>query len=303
MKLVRSGALVIAAMIGINTQGNAALLDVIGPGINSDTTVADGTTLWSLVGGVTSSTPTGDNGKNAILRYYVVASGGGGTSVFSLGEIDPAFGGTGVAPIIASNGGSYSLVDPAAGASGRNVPNLTSLQVFAAPALPQGTGGPSTGINLSGLVTNPGSYTQSTLQTSFAPVQETVSGDKYTGVPLWTFINPSSLAHVTNQIVITSATDGYEVVLSLAELDPNLGGNPNNLLPYADTGTDFPGDGVARTILPLDNKHGRWVSNLSDVTVADAVPELSTWAMMILGFAGIGFMAYRRKSRPALMAA
>ena len=27
-----------------------------------------------------------------------------------------------------------------------------------------------------------------------------------------------------------------------------------------------------------------------------AVPEPSTWAMMILGFAGIGFMAYRRKS-------
>jgi hypothetical protein len=28
------------------------------------------------------------------------------------------------------------------------------------------------------------------------------------------------------------------------------------------------------------------------------VPEPSTWAMMILGFAGIGFMAYRRKSAP-----
>ena len=34
-----------------------------------------------------------------------------------------------------------------------------------------------------------------------------------------------------------------------------------------------------------------------------AVPEPSTWAMMMLGFAGIGFMAYRRKSKPALMAA
>ena len=37
--------------------------------------------------------------------------------------------------------------------------------------------------------------------------------------------------------------------------------------------------------------------------LSPAVPEPSTWAMMILGFAGIGFMAYRRKSRPALMAA
>jgi len=34
-----------------------------------------------------------------------------------------------------------------------------------------------------------------------------------------------------------------------------------------------------------------------------AVPEPSTWAMMIFGFAGVGFMAYRRKSKPALMAA
>jgi hypothetical protein len=34
-----------------------------------------------------------------------------------------------------------------------------------------------------------------------------------------------------------------------------------------------------------------------------AVPEPSTWAMMLLGFAGVGFMAYRRKSKPGLMAA
>jgi len=30
-------------------------------------------------------------------------------------------------------------------------------------------------------------------------------------------------------------------------------------------------------------------------TLAPAVPEPSTWAMMILGFCGVGFMAYRRK--------
>jgi hypothetical protein len=34
----------------------------------------------------------------------------------------------------------------------------------------------------------------------------------------------------------------------------------------------------------------------------NSVPEPSTWAMMILGFAGLGFIAYRRKSKP-LMAA
>jgi hypothetical protein len=41
-----------------------------------------------------------------------------------------------------------------------------------------------------------------------------------------------------------------------------------------------------------------------DANVAvTAVPEPSTWAMMILGFAGIGFTAHRRKSKPALLAA
>jgi PEP-CTERM motif len=33
-----------------------------------------------------------------------------------------------------------------------------------------------------------------------------------------------------------------------------------------------------------------------------AVPEPSTWAMMILGFAGVGFMAYRRRNSAMLAA-
>lgn len=35
------------------------------------------------------------------------------------------------------------------------------------------------------------------------------------------------------------------------------------------------------------------------LTIAAPVPEPSTWAMLLLGFAGIGFMAYRRRSQPA----
>jgi hypothetical protein len=44
-------------------------------------------------------------------------------------------------------------------------------------------------------------------------------------------------------------------------------------------------------------------NRLGVVTLSGAVPEPSTWATMILGFAGVGFLAYRRKSKPALMAA
>ena len=40
---------------------------------------------------------------------------------------------------------------------------------------------------------------------------------------------------------------------------------------------------------------------LDNVTVmTSAVPEPSTWAMMILGFFGVGFMAYRRNNRTVL---
>jgi phospholipase/lecithinase/hemolysin len=39
------------------------------------------------------------------------------------------------------------------------------------------------------------------------------------------------------------------------------------------------------------------------LTATGAVPETSTWAMMILGFAGVGFIAYRRKSKPTLISA
>jgi hypothetical protein len=39
--------------------------------------------------------------------------------------------------------------------------------------------------------------------------------------------------------------------------------------------------------------------NVSGTTNISAVPEASTWAMLILGFAGVGFMAYRRKAKPA----
>jgi hypothetical protein len=41
----------------------------------------------------------------------------------------------------------------------------------------------------------------------------------------------------------------------------------------------------------------------TEIFAVRGVPEPATWVMMILGFAGVGFMAYRRKLKPALMAA
>jgi hypothetical protein len=47
---------------------------------------------------------------------------------------------------------------------------------------------------------------------------------------------------------------------------------------------------------------GFWTASFPTITTA--VPEPSTWTMMILGFLGVGFVAYRRKqSGPALLLA
>lgn len=42
-----------------------------------------------------------------------------------------------------------------------------------------------------------------------------------------------------------------------------------------------------------------WVM-VSEVDFTTSVPEPSTWIMMIAGFAGLGFMSWRRRSRPLL---
>lgn len=43
-------------------------------------------------------------------------------------------------------------------------------------------------------------------------------------------------------------------------------------------------------------------TGFTDISIA-AVPEPSTWAMMILGFAGVGFMAYRRRNQGVALSA
>jgi hypothetical protein len=46
---------------------------------------------------------------------------------------------------------------------------------------------------------------------------------------------------------------------------------------------------------------GGYYDALSSATFAPPVPEPSTWAMMILGFCGLGFMAYRRRQNGAAL--
>jgi hypothetical protein len=64
----------------------------------------------------------------------------------------------------------------------------------------------------------------------------------------------------------------------------------SNDVPFTYTNL-LPGDGVGS--FKLSGVEAVLVAQ--SVTVA-AVPEPSTWAMMMLGFAGVGFMVYRRKN-------
>lgn len=49
-------------------------------------------------------------------------------------------------------------------------------------------------------------------------------------------------------------------------------------------------------ILEITGNAPRSLNFSGDVTTVAAVPEIGTWAMMLFGFAGVGFVAYRRRT-------
>ena len=103
------------------------------------------------------------------------------------------------------------------------------------------------------------------------------------------FWSPVSVVPNTTEYLVITATDfgAYYAI----------GGSFSN--PYPD-GNLYSGLGSGGTAAPLKDIAFR---TYSDTTFSGAVPEPSTWAMMVLGFAGMGFMAYRRKSNSASIVA
>ena len=55
-------------------------------------------------------------------------------------------------------------------------------------------------------------------------------------------------------------------------------------------------------ILSSQTAQGDWDNVRLSSSMVAGIPEPSTWAMMVLGFAGVGFMAYRRRNSAALVA-
>jgi outer membrane lipase/esterase len=112
------------------------------------------------------------------------------------------------------------------------------------------------------------------------------------------FANPSAYGFTS-----ISNVDGLNGT-ALINPDPAL---ISNSWAYYGTTALLRSPNAAQTSFWADNEHLAASAQLIEgnylIQVAESVPEPSTWAMMILGFAGVGFVAYRRMSKPALMAA
>jgi PEP-CTERM motif len=101
-------------------------------------------------------------------------------------------------------------------------------------------------------------------------------------------------------LVSFTAPVGSGSKLFVSEIDGHVHGN-NADMPLTVTfdPSELAFNGFTLTVIDLTGV-GTGTVELTGVITA-AVPEPSTWAMMILGFCGIGFMAYRRKQNGAAL--
>jgi hypothetical protein len=105
----------------------------------------------------------------------------------------------------------------------------------------------------------------------------------------------SKLEFTLSQIFNYNPADGY---LLLTIFNPSLSGDGNMFLDVEQNSTQTNGRFSAFNYQAFNQ--GLVTGFNEQVT---AVPEPSTWAMMILGFANVGFMAYRRRNQTVALVA
>jgi PEP-CTERM motif len=157
-----------------------------------------------------------------------------------------------------------------------------------------------TSFNISGIqVTGTGSTNSSFTGTAtlFSTTAWTTGQlDAYLGIsasptnPIGAFL-PATQALLGNP----AGLDGFYVFQLAfgASNPPGPGGTPTDLF----STNVFAQGGYAVSFLTLTDGSVVATANSGALFATGGVPEPSTWAMLILGFAGIGFMAYRRKSQ------
>ena len=98
----------------------------------------------------------------------------------------------------------------------------------------------------------------------------------------------------------TGEPDSSHLSIAVTQSQNGLASGTPYLALY--NGWDNNGSFQIKRVDGSDLSNGRYALDAPSLHAIAAVPEPSAWAMMILGFAGVGFMAYRRKSKPALLA-
>lgn len=253
-------------------------------GSGNQTRTYSGASLWAVIDAAGIKVDAAK--KNDVLGKYVIASATDGyRALFSLGEIKPDFGGkaslvayaetrAGVSGDLTAADAPFRITAPADVKGGRYVSMATQLDVRASGSTKTGTGGgiaPS--FTISGAVLRPGTFNLAALQ-ALPAVSRPVGTATYTGVDLWYLLNtvvglkvPADAKNPTlTMYAVATGSDGYQALLSLGEVDPGFGNEPN-LIAYSVDGAPLNTNGMARLVVPTDAKGGRAVSNLIDLEV------------------------------------
>ncbi len=159
----------------------------------------------------------------------------------------------------------------AGGAIAQSTPAATPAGSPAAAQTIAVTGAVVTPLDLS--VDDLRAYPAETVDVTYEAAGES-EDHSFTGTPLIGLIEAAGLdvpedarnPLLTHYVVIT-ATDGYQVVLSGGELDPNFGNAPI-LLAWEQDGADLTGeDAPARLVVPGDGRGGRFVSGVISIEI------------------------------------
>jgi DMSO/TMAO reductase YedYZ molybdopterin-dependent catalytic subunit len=142
---------------------------------------------------------------------------------------------------------------------------------------------PAWSIEISGEVATPGPLTLADIQALPAETVEvayrmddgTEVEHSYTGARYWDVlqlagprIEPDMPQSSLRMYLVLTATDGYVVVLSMGEIDPEFGGHPY-LLAWAEDGQPLPAErGHLMLVLPGDRSEGRYIWSLVSIEVS-----------------------------------
>jgi hypothetical protein len=207
-------------------------------------------------------------------------------------------------------------------ASRASVLDYTNLFDFSAAA------GPTSLLNFSsvtpppgGAVTNLGTVTVG--PATFTPTSGTLygypAGNAYSSVGSPSFIS-SQGSPATSAVLTVSTAGTFAIAFDIGSFFPN-DGSPSVAISINGQGFDFTlpvsslnpvtfvGFTSTTSITSVQLSEAPLpyfcygcgiptvpVLDVLDYRISDAVPEPSTWAMMLLGFLGLGFLAYRRKN-------